>query len=420
MNISSSRKPVTPLIWVIWLGAALFYFYQFVLRVSPGIMAQDLMQAYQVNGCDLGLLGAYYYKAYAFMQIPLGLLLDRFGARKLLTISCIIAAIGALVFAQAPLFEMAAFGRLLMGIGAACGFIGTLKIASQLFPPQMMGRIIGFTMVLGTLGATFGGMPLGYLIERLSWRGAMMIVALIGFALALFIFCSAKQAAPQAQPVNAPSPKILDSLIQIITSRQIWLVGLFGSLMYVPLAAIADLWGTLYIAEMYQIDRKVAAVIVSMIYVGVAVGSPITAYYSDYLRNRKIPMLIGALGSLGVYLAILLLGSMIPPKAMYVMMFLGGFCFTGQCLVFAIITESLPLHITGVAIGFINTIVMLSGVIFEPLVGWLLDRGATQSGLGVTKAFSVQDFSWALAPVPLSLLVALIVLKFIRESYPRS
>ena len=198
------------------------------------------------------------------------------------------------------------------------------------------------------------------------------------------------------------------------------MVGLFGSLMYVPLAAIADLWGTLYIAEMYHIDRKVAAVVVSMIYVGVAVGSPITAYYSDHLRNRKIPMLIGDLGSLGVYLAILWLGAVIPLKAMYIMMFLGGFCFTGQCLVFAIATESLPLHITGVAIGFINTIVMLSGVIFEPLVGWLLDRSVTAGGVGATKSFAVQDFSLALAPVPLSLLVALIVLKFIRESYPHS
>ena len=407
--------------WFVWGCAAAFYFYQFVLRVSPGIMSQELMRDFSVQGCSLGILGAFYYNAYAIMQIPLGMLLDKFGARLLLTISCAIAAIGTFVFSQAPDLAWASIGRMLMGAGAACGFIGALKLATVWFPINRVGRIVGFTMVLGTAGATFAGAPLGALIDLSGWRDTLMIVGIAGGILALLIVLIVRDKNPdipiEEEPLNVEGDGIFKGLVVVLYSRQAWLVGLFGCMMYVPLAALADLWGTPYLSERFGIDRKLAATMISAIYIGVAVGAPITMMISDYLRRRKVVMLASAVCYLLALSSVLYIHA-IPMQLMYVLMFMVGICFTGQCLVFAIITESMPRQISGVSLGFINTIVMLSGVVFEPLVGWLLDYRWGGTSIEGIPHFTLADFTFALSPIPIAVAIAVIVVMFVKESYP--
>lgn len=405
--------------WMMWLCAATFYCYQFVLRVSPGIMAHDLMKDFAITGCDLGILGAFFYNAYALMQIPLGMMMDRFGPRRILACSCAIAACGSLIFALAPTLGVALFGRMLVGAGAACGFIGTLKISTQWFPIEKVGRAIGLTMLLGTMGASFGGAPLGFIIEQLGWRYAFTIVAAIGFSLALAIYLIVRDRPVQMEdsPSRNDSSSFFNGLFQVITTKQIWLLAIFGCLMYVPLAVVADLWGTPFIAELYHIDTKLAASLISFIYIGVAVGSPLTVMLSDYTKNRKLPMLIAAIGSFICFSVIIYLPN-IPIEWMYLVMFLGGFAFTGQNLSFAVVAEIMPLSASGVAVGFLNMIVMLSGVIFKPLVGKLLDWHWNGAMIEGAPAFTAEDYQIALLPIPIVLLLAAVLLTFIKETYP--
>lgn len=414
--------------WTVCLLAATFYCYQFILRVFPNVMTEDLMTTFAGQGCTLGLLVAFYYNAYAGMQIPVGMLLDRLGPRRLISFSCTLAACGTLIFAASSVFATAALGRLFMGLGAACGFIGTLKLATLWFPVHHVGRVIGVTMVLGTLGATFAGAPLGWIIEVFGWRKSLLGIALIGFCLALILYTLVRDRPHDGISQRDTSSKEtfskfswLDGFITVIRCPQSWLIGAYGSLMYVPLSAVADLWGTPYIAELFQIDRKLAASIVSLIYIGVALGSPITVFLSDRLGSRKIPMALSAFGSLLIYSVVFYLDS-VPIGLMYGLMFLGGLCFTGQNLIFAMTAERTPLKASGVALGFTNMIVMLSGVIFEPLVGFLLDSHAQGSTEPLKKAahFSLSDFRFALLPIPLCLFAALVILYFIKETYPRS
>jgi sugar phosphate permease len=409
----------TTIAWMMLLCAASYYFYQFALRVSPGIMADDLMRDFAINGCELGILAAFYYNAYALMQIPLGMMMDRFGPRRILTFSCALAAGGSLIFALAPTLAIASFGRMLVGAGAACGFIGTLKIGTLWFPIEKIGRVIGFTMVLGTLGAGVGGAPLGFMIEQLGWRYAFGIISIVGFSLAVTIYLIIRDRpvdVTESTPANN-SANFFKGLFQVITTKQTWLLAIFGCFLYVPLAVVADLWGTPFIAELYHIDKKIAASLISFIYYGVAVGSPLTVMLSDYTRKRKVPMLFAAIGSLLCFSIIIYVPN-IPLQWMYIMMFLGGFAFTGQNLVFASVAEITPLSASGVAVGFLNMIVMLSGVIFKPLVGKLLDwhwNGVMVKGV---PAFTAENYQLALMPIPIVLILAFILLMFIKETYP--
>lgn len=416
---SNFPKNPTKSIWLFWAIAALFYFYQFFLRVSPAVMSQDLMRDFSVQGCALGVLGAFYYNAYAAMQIPLGILLDRFGPRRLMAISCAVATFGTYLFSQAESLSVASFGRLLMGAGAACGFIGTIKLATLWFPPERIGRVIGLTLVLGTLGATSAGAPLGALVGEFGWRYTLIMVAIAGSGLATAIYFILREPQElQSQKQQSPV-KLLEGLATVATSKQVWFVALFGCMMYVPLAAIADLWGTLYLSERYDITPKCAASMTSFIYIGIALGAPFAMWLSDYLKNRKKVMFLSACIYLLLFLGILYIDS-IPMTLMYGLMFCAGFFFSGQNLIFAMATENMPLRISGITAAFTNMIVMLSGVIFEPLVGWLLDYrwdGTLKNGVPY---FTTENFTFALTAVPIALVFAILSLLFIKETYPQT
>ncbi len=414
-------------VWLIWLCGALFYAYQFILRVSSSVMTDHLMQAFSVQACTLGVLSAFYYNAYASMQIPVGMVIDRFGPRRLITIALFICVLGTGIFASATHVTGAAIGRFMMGIGSAFAYVGTLKIATLWFPRDYVGRVIGFTMVFGTLGGVVGGAPLGYLVEYLDWRQSMGILAVMGLGLALTSWILIRDRPTQLgyhEHVKGEyvTANLWEGVLKVMSSPQAWLVGVFAGLMYVPLAAFADLWGVPFIVEAYNVDRKIAASVTSMILVGAAIGSPITAYLSDRIRSRKLFMVVAAIGSTIMYTLVILVPN-IPLPLMYIALFIAGVCFTGQVLGFTAVTEIMPISASGVAVGFTNMTVMLSGVIFEPLVGWLLDLHWKNNGAKLVNdiaVYSVDDFRFALLPIPISLFIALLLTKFIKETFPKT
>lgn len=417
--INSIVHKETVFAWVMWFCTASYYCYQFMLRVSPGIMSHELMSTFSIQACSLGILSSFYYSAYAAMQIPLGMLMDYFGPRRIIASSCMLAATGTLVFSLAENLHIAAFGRLLVGAGAASGFIGTLKIATLWFPLHRVSHMIGLTMLLGTLGATFGGAPLGFMIDQLGWRYTLIATSIIGFSLALTIYLIVRDHPQEdhTSQVISPLKNFLDGFYLVITTKQIWLLAFYGFLMYVPLATVADLWGTHFISMNYQIDHKLAASVVSFIYMGVVVGSPLMVFFSNIVQKRRVPMFIAALNSLVIYSSIFYLNQ-VSLELMCVLMFLGGVTFGGQLLIFASAVEIMPPYVTGVVLGFLNMIVMLSGIIFEPLVGWLLDKNWDGQILDKAPIFTPENFKFAFFPIPISLIIALIIIKFIKETYP--
>jgi sugar phosphate permease len=417
-KLSVSPSKVSQKALLIWACGGFFYFYQFILRVSPSVMTEDLMKAFAVQGCTLGILTAFYYNAYASLQIPLGMLLDRFGPRRLLTFSCFLCTLGCVLFASSNYLSIASLGRLLMGAGSACAFIGTIKLATMWFPLERIGKVVGFTMLLGTLGATFAGAPLAALVELVGWRQSLFIISILGAVLCVVIWSFVRdRVQPSEELEKTRAPRILQGFITVITNRQVWLLALYGSLMYVPLSAFADLWGVSYIIQLYGVDRKIAGSLVSMIYVGVAVGAPLAAFFSDYLKKRQLPMMIGAAFSLMLY-GIIVYYPAIPLELMYVLLFLTGLSFAPQMLCFASVCEQIPLAASGVAVGFTNMIVMASGVIFEPLVGFLLEHSAKGAVVGGVPLYTVEDFRFSLATIPLSILGAFALTFFIQETYP--
>lgn len=405
---------------MVWACAALFYCYQYIIRVSPNVMTEDLMQAFAIDATALSVVVAFYYYAYAGMQIPMGALMDRFGPGLILSAAGFVCAAACFIFSVTHDAASASLARFMMGLGSACGWLGILKLGTLWFRPQQLGKVIGFTMTLGTVGAATGGLPLEYLIDYVGWRKSMVIIGLAGIAIGSLIFFASKNTppAPAATHAHENSAGFWKGMKLILLSPQVWMLGIYAMLMYVPLTILGDLWGVSFIQKLYNLDEKFAAPIVSALFIGIACGSPVFAMLSDRLESRKIPMVLGALATLIMYTTIFFV-PFIPLPLMYVLFFLAGFFFPAQCLCFASVCEITPLYLSGIVIGFTNMVVMLSGVLFHPLVGKLLDLSSGYRLVGGIPAYHLEDFKTALSTIPVCLGLAFILVFFIKETYPK-
>src|SRR3989338_3340653 len=138
--------------WVVWALAASFFLFEYVTRVAPSVMANQLMQEFHVYALGLGALSAFFYYPYIVMQVPVGMLVDRFGPRRLLTVMVLMCALSNFIFGIAHNIWMADLGRFLMGFSSAFAFVSCLKLATSWFYPIRFPLLAGITQALGMVG----------------------------------------------------------------------------------------------------------------------------------------------------------------------------------------------------------------------------------------------------------------------------
>ena len=332
-NLVMKKDTGNLLPWLMWGTAALFYCYQFIIRVCPSVMADDWMLSFSIDTATLGVISAFFYQAYAGMQIPLGIIIDKLGPRRLLAIAAFICASGCCLTAMTNQVELVSVGRFLMGMGAAGGFLGALKVGTMWFPPHKMGMIAGLTTGLGTLGGIFGQAPLSMLNGLIDWRGSLFILTILGVSVATLIWFIVKDS-PKGTVRTSPSSDsmpLFEGLKMVVSNKQCWLIAFHGFLMYVPLAAFADLWGVPYLKSVYGFKEEYAATMVSSIYVGTIVGGLLLGPITYFFRQERLPMMMGALISCVCYVVVIFVHPL-PDWLIYVLLFTGGVSFITECL----------------------------------------------------------------------------------------
>jgi MFS family permease len=405
--------------WFMVGCGGVFYCYQFILRVLPNVLHDEIVTAFAIDASAFSVMVGFYYWAYSGLQIPLGITMDKFGPRRLLSIAGFICGVACFIFSLTSSIYVAGFARFMIGMGAACGFLGTIKLGTLWFPPQKIGNVIALTMIFGTTGATLGGSPLGYLTDYLGWQKSLQFLGLIGLCIGLVFFLFVRDTPTGKIPpkLYGKNEHVLSGFKRVITSSQAWLISGFSMLMYAPLIIMGDAWCVPFIESIYTVDEKLAATVHTSLFIGAALGSPFFTSLSDKLTSRRIPMMIGALFSLGVYMLIIF-GNNIPLFFMYVLFFLAGFSYTAKCLCFASMTEIMPPSSSGVSVGFSNMIVMGCGALVHPLIGRMLDyswNGLVTDGRNV---YSELDYRFAMSVIPICLALSLFLVGFIKETHP--
>jgi len=402
-KVASLKRPPGWLSWSVWGVAAFFYLAGFYLRVSPAVMTTELMRAFNITAGDLGNLSAVYFYPYVAMQIPTGVLVDSWGARRLLMLGSLFAAIGMLIFGTTSNFVVASIGRGLVGGATAVGWVVTLKLATHWFPSGKFAMVSGLGLFMGNMGALVAQVPLRLAVEQFGWRG-------VSIASGAIVLCIAALAAtfvkndPRDDDYESYAPQELHSTKHVSTwtlfkgfrhvfaYRNTWLIFLAQGGFVGSMIAFTGLWGPQYIRTRFGVPATTASAVCSVMIVCWAVASPFCGYMSDRIRRRKPIYLAGAIvaacGWAILFLVPLPLAAFVPVSA--VTSFACGAVIIG----FAFAKESVPVHFLGTISGAINVGNMIGPMILQPAIGRVLDHqwaGALANGLRIYSAGAFQS-----------------------------
>jgi MFS family permease len=270
-------------------------------------MEMPLRQHFDLSATGFGLLSAFYYYAYVPLQLPVGILLDRYGPKVLLTLACLICVLGTFAFASTQLVWVAAIGRFFVGFGSAFAFIGVLKLATIWLPEDKLAMVSGMAAALGTIGAMFGDNLLGYMVTHVGWRETMYNTAFFGVGLTVLLWYGIRDKKDH-QYLSGTIGSFRTSMVDlgiIMCNKQMWINGLFGCLVYLPTTVFAELWGIPYLKHAHGMSQEAASFANSMLFLGFTLGAPLMGYISDHIKRRKPPMFIGAIGAAIVMLIVL-------------------------------------------------------------------------------------------------------------------
>jgi len=409
---------------IICILAAAFYMYEFTLQVSLGVMTSELMRDLGLNAASLGLASAFYYYAYTPMQIPAGLLHDRFGPRRTLTVAILTCASGALCFSFSKGLVDASFGRFLMGIGSAFSFSGALMLIARWFRPQHFAVLSGLVQLMSSVGAIGGEVPLAVAIQHWGWRHSMIWLGFFGIALACIVWLVVrdfpeKQSTPAASTVTTHEHADMFPKLKFIFGRaHVWWTAAYSFLIWAPIAAFAGLWGIPFLASAYHLTTESASIACATIWVGIGLGSPLSGWLSEHIERRCVILatcaVMGTIGSIGViYLTVSM-------PVLYFLLFLLGLAGGGQSLAFCVVRDNSHPRSIGAAIGLNNMATVAGGAILQPIIGYLLYKNWNGGMMGQTPVYSVHDYRAALVMIPLCYILAMIVsMKCLKETYCR-
>lgn len=406
------------IIWFIWAIASGFVLYRYLLLVSPSVLSHELMQAFQLNGAKFGILAASYFYAYLLMQLPVGILLDRFSARYLIAFAILMCAAAAFLLAITTRTPVAIFSRVLLGFFGAFSAVGTMKLVMLLFPRQYFPILSGLMMTIAMVGAIFGQAPLAFSAELIGWRQTLMLLTLFGVLLSVAFFSLSKNLSQHHQASEQMSIKqIFSGLISLTKEKNNWLIALYSGLAFAPVSAYAGLWGIPFLLQKYGLTKPQTASIVSLCFVGIAIGCPLSGWISNLLRRRKLIMLTGS--SLAAAILLVILFWRTTPFILSLLHLLFGFFISFFFVSFTYITEYNPPENSGVSLGFMNMFNALFGALSEPMIGKLLDHYWNGKMVNGVHLFSTASYQNALLLLPIGLLIAVILASFCIETYAK-
>jgi len=421
---SKARPTITAGLFV-WSFGAFFYLLGFFHRVAPAVITAELMQDFQINASALGNLSAFYFYSYVAMQIPTGILADRWGPRRLLTLGAMIASIGAVMFGLASEISLAGAGRFLIGGSVAVAFVALLKVATCWFAPNRFALISGLALFFGIIGAVFAGTPMRLLVDGFGWRNVILSSAaatmLVGIGTWIFVRDYPHEKGFQDFPntSSGADPKanirIMAGLIAVFAYRNTWLLFVIPGGLVGCVLTFSGLWGVPFLNTVYGLSPAFSASLTSSLLVAWALGGPFFGWLSDRLQNRKRLYIAGCGVALIGWMVVTLI-EQLPLGVLVPILVVTGFASGSMIISFAFVKESVPIRLSGTVAGVVNMGVMTGPMILQPAVGLVLDTMWTGNFLNGVRVYDAaayrSGFSIMLAWIGISFLL----LFFTRET----
>ena len=403
--------------WILAFGYILVYFH----RLSPAVVALDMMRDLKTGGGFTGFLGAAYFYPYAIMQLPAGLLADSWGPRKTTTVFFLVAFIGSCILGLAPSAPIAFLGRTLVGIGVAMLFVPTLKVLSEWFRKQEFAFMTGILMALGGLGSLIAATPLAILSSWIGWRFSFVIVGVFTLVLAVLVWVFVRDrpsdfgwpSLTESTQSDEPGIGLLEGVRMVFTRAHFWPVAVWFFFNCAIFFSFGGLWGGPYLIQVYGLSKSQAANILSMLAFGMIVGSPLLSFLSDkVVQGRKPILLVSSLIVLGLTAVLAFLTADIPIFGLYILCFgLGTFSSAIVVIGFTTNKELFPVRMAGTSTGIVNLFPFAGGAVFQPILGYILEsHGRTGD------SFTIAGYQSAFFALFICAVIAFCATLFVKET----
>ncbi len=385
----------------LWSLAIIFFAFQFILRLSAGILREEIIQKFAVDAASFGTLAGYYYLGYSGAQIPLGIMLDRLSFRFVTAVSIAAAAIGTLIFATTNDWQMLLLSRFLIGVGSGVAFLSVAKIIKSCFEEKYHSPMLGFSFSFGLVGAVFGATPMKYLFDQFGYEQVFNMLAIIGFIIAASILTLGKFENNDSE--NSSAKDTINSVIKLILSPKIILIGISGGLMVGSLEGFADVWAIPFFNQSFAMSKTDATTITSFVYVGMCFGGPILTIAATALRSTNFMIFLTGILTISIFIVLFYIpGNYFNFISCAALMFFLGVLCCYQVLVFIVVSDTVDQNSTGLAIAITQCINMSFGHFFHTLIGpafelsW--DGSLTENG---SSLYTHENFIYALAIIPI-------------------
>lgn len=401
-----SRQSYYKAPWLIWLVATLFLVFQFILQLSSGVLFEGLMDTFHIDALAVSFLTSAYYYIYVSLQLPVGLLLDRFDPRTILTSSAFICSLGCLCFALSPTYYWAILGRVTMGGGAAFAFCGLLLIIRQWFPKTAFSFMAGLSEGLSLIGTLIATVSIATLFSWVGWRGSYIIISLMGFGLTLLCFSiiPGTNSSLKKAPTNS-SFSLWQQLKTVCLDPLAWSTGFYISIIFCLITVYAALWSTPFFMSKLKLNLTMASFLTGLLYLGTAIGCPLFGWLAEKLAKRLVLFFYSTCFSACFLLLILFLPS--ENILLYGMLqFCLGLSTGNYLLAFSVSDDIAPKGMVNTYSGFTNCLSVLLAPILQPIIGFLLDRQTAEQVV----SFDAHHYQHALIILPMLLVLSLITL----------
>ncbi|WP_032112278.1 MFS transporter [Candidatus Paracaedibacter symbiosus] len=359
--MSTSRS----IAWAMWFITSIFYAYQYILRVMPNIMMADILQQFSIDTLTFGQFSGVYYVGYSLMHLPIGIMLDRFGPKKILPICIIMTVIGLLPIIFAEYWIYPILGRALIGMGSSAAILGSFKVIRLTFNENRFTGMLSLTTAIGLIGAIYGGGPVSYLCATMGYKAVVTCFAIMGLILATatyFIVPNIK---------STPNTTVLSDIREVFSTPKVIIVCLLAGLMVGPLEGFADVWGTAFLKKAYGCDDTFAASLPSLIYIGMCFGSPLLSFVAEKSNSYFGTIIAAAVIMALSFFALIFNYTTI--SSMGVMFIAIGVCSAYQILAIYKASTYVKEHVVGLTTAVANMIIMIFGYAFHSAIGGIIE-----------------------------------------------
>lgn len=396
---------------LLWMTVSLLMVLHFFLLLSVGVITVDIREALNLSALQLSFLSSSYLYIYLILQTPAGILLDEFGSRKILTAGAIVASSGCWLFAVSQELWLTILARILTGGGLAFVFVSSVQLGGRWFAKRYFGMMIGLSEAAGMLGAIIGNMLLAIFMHRIGWRESYILAAWFALILAVAAWIFIRDY-PEGYKVTAKSKltvhKVLTNIKLLSKEPQIWLQSAYIALMYESITVFCGLWANPFLRKAFGLQLDQSTLACCLVLVGIGLGSPIAGVLCDTARKRATCMSYCAV-LMFIIMCLILYVPIIPYWLLNILMFALGASGSSIILSFAIVSDLAPEGAKSTSVGLTNSISLSTAVIFQPIIGWILNLLSTKYEGRALEYYSANDFRLALSLLPIMILVAYFV-----------